>query len=62
MMAAAMADGVTPITIDAESWAGRNNIATPYSKLESDMLKHAYLATGAEWQDALHPNQHEESL
>lgn len=62
MIAVAIADGKNIPDIPEQSWAGKNNIATPYSKLESDMLKHAYQATGAEWQDALHPNPHEKSL
>lgn len=62
MMAVAAADGKTVPSIPVQSWAGKNNIAAPYSKLESDMLKHAYQATGAEWDDALKPNQDEKSL
>lgn len=62
MMAAAMADGKTKPKMPTQSWAGKNNIATPYTKLESDMLKHAYQANDAEWDDALKPNTREESL
>lgn len=62
MMAVAMADGKTIPNMPVQSWAGKNNIATPYTKLESDMLRHAYTANNAEWDDALKPNQQERSL
>lgn len=62
MMAAAMADGKSTPKMPVQSWAGKNNIAAPYTKLESDMLKHAYQATNAEWDDALKPNPQEQSL
>jgi len=45
MMAVASSDGKDfSHDPDEESWIGRNNIATPYTKLESDMLQHAYRA------------------
>lgn len=47
MMAVATTDGTSPATIDGESWAGRNNIAAPYTKVEQDMLKKAYQAVGS---------------
>ncbi len=62
MMAVAVADGNVRPCIPSQSWAGRNNIATPYSKIESEMLKHAYSAVGVEWDDALKPNANEKSL
>ena len=36
MMAVASSDGVNPLSpeVDAESWAGRNNIAVPYTDLD----------------------------
>lgn len=51
MMAAAMADGVSPIEIDHESWAGRNNIAAPYTKQEQKMLVQAFNAVGSHFTD-----------
>jgi len=53
MMAVASSDGVNPLTpeIDAESWAGRNNIATPYTKEEQAMLKQAFGAVGSHYED-----------
>lgn len=55
MMATAMADGSdTPIDMDSESWAGRTNIAAPYTKEEHDMLKQAYKAVGSVSTDLNH--------
>lgn len=47
MMAAACTDGSFVPEIDGESWAGRYNIATPYTKQEQDMLTKAYQAVGS---------------
>lgn len=47
MMAAAMADGENPLEIDHESWAGRHDIAAPYTKEEQAMLKQAFAAVGS---------------
>ena len=53
MMAVASSDGVTPLSakIDAESWAGRNDIAAPYTKEEQAMLKQAFQAVGSHHED-----------
>lgn len=61
MMAAAMADGKTVPDLGDHSWHHKNNTAHPYSKLEADMLKHAYQAVGVEWDDVLKPNPDNES-
>lgn len=47
MMAAAMSDGKSPLTIDHESWAGRHDIAAPYTKEEQQILKQAFAAVGS---------------
>ena len=47
MMAAATTDGTFVPDIDGESWAGRHDIAVPYTQVESDKLERAYEATGA---------------
>lgn len=47
MMAAAMADGKNPITIDHESWAGRHDIAAPYTAEEQQILKQAFSVVGS---------------
>jgi len=56
MMAVAAADGVNPLTIniDSESWAGRNNLAFPYTPEEQDMLKQAFKAIGSHHEDLNH--------
>jgi hypothetical protein len=54
MMAAACTDGVTPPDMDGESWAGRYDIAAPYTPIEADMLKLAYKAVGSEYNDLNH--------
>jgi hypothetical protein len=50
-MAVAGADGKTPLDLDSKSWIGKKKTTHPYSKIEQDMLKHAYKAVGAEYQD-----------
>jgi hypothetical protein len=52
MMAAACADGTdTPIEMDDQSWIGTRRSAHPYTHEEQNMLKQAYRAAGAEWDD-----------
>jgi len=42
MMAVAQADGENDFDIDSESWAGRHNVAAPYTEQEHKMLKQAF--------------------
>jgi hypothetical protein len=51
MMAVASTDGSFVPDLDGESWAGRNNIAAPYTPEEHDMLKMAYKAIGSHHED-----------
>lgn len=53
MMAVAASDGINPLSpqIDAESWAGRNNIAIPYTEIEQKMLRQAFGAVGSHYKD-----------
>jgi hypothetical protein len=51
MMAAASTDGTFVPDIDGESWAGRYDIAAPYTPEEHNMLKMAYKAIGSEFHD-----------
>ena len=51
MMAAASTDGTFVPDMDGESWAGRYDIAAPYTQEESDMLMMAYKAAGSEYHD-----------
>jgi hypothetical protein len=47
-MAVASNDGQEfTFPIDGESWAGRNDIAAPYTQQEQDMLNMAYKAVGS---------------
>lgn len=53
MMAVAASDGVNPLRpeVDSESWAGRNNLAFPYTVEEQKMLKQAFGAVGSHYED-----------
>jgi hypothetical protein len=51
MMAVASTDGTFVPELDSESWAGRNNIAAPYTPEEQAMLKKAYQAVGSHHED-----------
>lgn len=53
MMAVAAADGINPLApeVDAESWAGRNNLAFPYTPEEQKMLKAAFGVVGSHYED-----------
>ena len=53
MMAVAAADGISPLSpeVDAESWAGRNNLAFPYTEEEQKMLKAAFGVVGSHYED-----------
>ena len=55
MMAVAMADGSgKTIDLDAKCWAGKKRSASPYTKVEQAMLKQAYKAAGADYEDLNH--------
>lgn len=53
MMAVAAADGINPLSpeVDGESWAGRNNLAFPYTPEEQKMLKDAFGVVGSHYED-----------
>lgn len=52
MMAVAMADGTdAPVTVDSESWVGRNNLAAPYTDVEEKMMHQAFKAVGSTHRD-----------
>jgi hypothetical protein len=51
MMAAAATDGTFLPDMDHESWAGRYDIAAPYTEEEHNMLKMAYKVNGTEYKD-----------
>ncbi len=54
MMAVAQTDGETDPEIDGESWAGRHNIAAPYTEVEQKMLEKAFKAVGSKHIDLNH--------
>jgi hypothetical protein len=62
MMAVASSDGVNPIVMDAESWAGKHNTTHPYTKEEQDMLKLAYKAAGLQYEDLNNGDMDSEEL
>lgn len=64
MMAAASSDGVNPLSpeIDSESWAGRHNIAVPYTEIEQKMLKQAFSAIGSAYTDMNHGDMKSKEL
>jgi hypothetical protein len=51
MMAVAATDGTFLPDLDKKSWAGKDKTAHPYTQQEQDMLKMAYQAAGARYQD-----------
>jgi hypothetical protein len=51
MMAVASTDGKTIRPIHKDSWIGKYKSAHPYTQEEQDMIKMAYEAVGAEWED-----------
>lgn len=63
MMAAACNDGDDFVeVVDSESWAGRNNVAAPYTEVEQRMLEKAYKAIGAVHYDLNHGDLDSEEL
>lgn len=53
-LALACTDGTSVPEMDQESWVGKKKTAHPYTKLEAEMLKRAYLAVGANYDDTNH--------
>lgn len=62
MMAAACTDGTFVPEVDAKSWFGKMKTAQPYTKQEQDMMKMAYKAAGATWEDLNDGNLNSEEL
>ena len=54
MMAAAATDGTFVPDIDHESWAGRYNVAMPYTEVEQRMLEKAFQSVGSAHEDLNH--------
>lgn len=51
MMATACTDGTNLPDMDMKSWIGKHKSAHPYTQEEQNMLKMAYKAAGAKWDD-----------
>jgi hypothetical protein len=62
MMAAACTDGTFVPKIDHESWAGRYNVAMPYTDVEQDMIEQAFQAVGSEYEDLNHGDLRSQEL
>ena len=62
MMAVASTDGTFVPDMDEKSWSGKSKTAHPYTKQEQDMLKMAFKAAGASWQDLNNGNMDSEEL
>lgn len=60
--AVAGTDGITPPDIDAKSWIGKSKSTHPYTKEEQEMLKQAYKAVGATYQDLNHGDMESREL
>ena len=54
MMAAAATDGTFVPDTDHESWAGRYNVAVPYTDVEQAKLEKAFQAVGSDYKDLNH--------
>ena len=63
MMAVASTDGTDFVNeLDGESWAGRNNIAAPYTEVEQRMLEKAFKAVGSKHCDLNHGDMDSEEV
>ena len=62
MMAAACTDGTFVPDTDHESWAGRYNVAMPYTDVEQDMIEKAFQAVGSDYEDLNHGDLRSQEL
>ena len=61
-LAVASTDGKTDPDTDKESWVGRWKVTAPYSQADQDMLKKAYKAVGADYEDVNHGDMRSQEL
>lgn len=61
-LAVASTDGKSVPDTDKESWVGKWKVTAPYSQLDQDMLKQAYKAVGAEYEDVNHGDMRSQEL
>lgn len=59
-LALACTDGQSIPEVDYESWVGRWKTAHPYTKIEADMLRVAYIAAKIEHEDLNHGDMNSE--
>lgn len=61
-LAVASTDGKTDPDTDKESWVGRWKVTAPYTQADQDMLKKAYQAVGANYEDLNHGDMRSQEL
>ena len=61
-LAVAATDGKSVPETDKESWVGKWKVTAPYSQVDQDMLKKAYQAVGAEYEDINHGDMRSQEL
>ena len=61
-LAVASTDGKTDPNTDKESWVGRWKVTAPYTQADQDMLKKAYKAVGADYEDINHGDMRSQEL
>ena len=61
-LAVAATDGKSVPDTDKESWVGKWKVTAPYSQVDQDMLKKAYQAVGAEYEDINHGDMRSQEL
>jgi hypothetical protein len=61
-LAVASTDGKSVPDTDKESWVGKWKVAAPYSQADQDMLKKAYEAVGAKYEDINHGDMRSQEL
>ena len=62
MMAAACTDGTFVPDVNPKSWFGKMKTAQPYTQEEQNMMKMAYKAVGATWDDTNNGDMDSEEL
>ena len=62
MMAVASTDGTFVPDVNQKSWVGKSKTAHPYTQQEQEMLKKAYQAVNAKWDDVNHGDLSSEEL
>jgi hypothetical protein len=61
-LAVASTDGKSIPDTDKESWVGKWKVTAPYTQADQDMLKTAYQAVGANYEDINHGDMRSQEL